>query len=108
MAHNLHGDIPQGDLDHADKLLEMESHFYANLHIYGPKKCAKLFICLAHDWYEMGDDDKGSELLSKADKICPTYFEKQIKLDIEEDPDFAYLVESLTEKILAIARSVLG
>ena len=51
---------------------------------------------------------EAKELLEKAEKICPGYFENQIKTDIDEDADFAYLVESLTHKILAVARSILS
>lgn len=108
MSHNLHGDVPAKHLELANDLLEMESHFNNNKNLYLPSEIAKVFTCCSHDWYDLGDDEKGSELLLKAEKACPGYFEKQINKDMEEDPDFAYLVESLKEKILAFARSVLG
>lgn len=108
MPHNLHGDIPKDHLELANKLLEQEDHFYDNLRIYGPESTAKVFVCCAHDWYDLGDDDKGSELLLKAEKVCPGYFENQINVHVKESPNFAYLVESLKEKLLAIARSVSG
>ena len=43
----------------------------------------------------------------KADRICPGYFENKIKDHIDQDPDFKLLVESLAEKILVVARSVI-
>ena len=107
MRHNLHGDIPKEDLELAEELLEMEAYFDAHLNEYAPDMVARIIVCLAHDYYEISDDEKGSELLEKADKICPGYFDNQIKSHIEDDSDFAYLVENLTRNILAIARSIM-
>jgi len=107
MGHNLHGDIPKEDLDLAEELLKMEAHFDENLELYGPAFSARVFCCLAHDYYEIGDDDKGYELLEKANKVCPGYFDNEIKAHIDEDPEFAHLVESLTHNILAVAKSVM-
>lgn len=108
MGHNLHGDVSTEDLRLAEEFLEMEAHFDQNVDHYLPHQVARIFVCLAHDWYELGDDEKGYDLLQKANKVCPRYFENQIKNDINEDSDFAYLIESLTNKILAVARSVMG
>lgn len=105
--HNLHGDISKADLELAEELLEMERHFYEHQEEYGPSMIARIYVCLAHDFYELGDDDKGSELLEKANKVCPGYFDNEIRAHIEEDPEFAYLVESLTQKILLLARSII-
>ena len=88
MAHNLHGDIPADDLKMAEELLEMETYFDNNASIYGPAKCAKMMVCCSHDWYVLGDDDKGRQLLEKADKICPGYFESRIKQDTKNGPQF--------------------
>jgi hypothetical protein len=107
MGHNLHGDIPIEDLELANELLAMEAHWEANQDLYGPAMGAKILVCISHDFYELGDDDKGSELLEKANKVCPGYFENEIKRHIDQDPEYAYLVESLTMKILAIAGSLM-
>lgn len=107
MKHNLHGDIPSEDLELAEELLLMEAHFDDHLAEYPNDMVARIFCCLAHDWYEVGDDEKGGELLERANKVCPGYFDNQIKNDIENDPEFARLVESLTYNILAIARSIM-
>jgi hypothetical protein len=107
MKHNLHGDISKDDLELAQELLEMEAHCEANLDLYGPAMAAKFFTCIAHDFYELGDDDKGSELLERANKVCPGYFDNQIKEHIEQSHEFKILVESLTQKILAIASSLM-
>jgi len=107
MKHNLHGDIPKEDIELAEELLEMEAHYLNNKDLYGNVTGAKIYTCLSHDWYELGDDDKGRELLEKAEKACPGYFENEISAHINEDPDFKHLVESLTEKILTVANSVM-
>lgn len=103
----LYGDIPVEDRELEKELLEMEAYFNTHLDVYPPEMIARVFVCLSHDYYEISDDQKGSELLEKADKICPGYFDNQIKDHIEEDPDFAYLVENLTRNILVLARSIM-
>lgn len=108
MSHNLHGDIPKEHLELAEDLLEMEKHFDDNPQLYDTETRARVYVCCAHDYLCMGDDDKASDLLVKADKVCPGYFQNQIKNHTKEDPNFAYLVDSLTEKLLAMARSFLG
>lgn len=107
MKHNLHGDVSEDDLEVAHELLEMEADFDANLDSFKPSIVARVFVCLSHDWYELGDDDKGGELLQKADKVCPGYFDNEIKADIDKDSDFARLVESLTAQILEVAHSIM-
>lgn len=108
MTNNLHGDVSSEDLELAAELQEMENHFNTHVDVYGPELCARTFTCLSHDWYVLGDDDKGRLLLEKADKVCPGYFDNQIKRDIKEDSDFEYLVGSLANQILAVARSIVG
>ena len=74
MAHNLHGDIPADHLELAEELEEMEEYFDTKPHGLEKSLHAKALVCISHDWYEMGDDEKGSELLEKAEKICPRIF----------------------------------
>jgi hypothetical protein len=106
--HNLFGDVSADDLKLAQELIEMETYFYEHLEDYGPSICARGLTCVAHDWYALDDDEKGSELLEKANEVCPGYFDNQINQDIENDPEFAYLVKSLTGKILILAKSIVG
>lgn len=102
MGHNLHGDVPKEDLIFAEELLEMERHFDIKSELYPDYMVARVFTALAHDWYEIGDDDKGGDLLEKANKVCPDYFSTRIKKDMEEDPEFDILVKSLTAHLWAI------
>ncbi len=108
MGHNLHGDISQEDRELAEELLRMENVIDLDGEVYGFPDCARMLVCLSHDWYDLGDDDKGRALLEKAEKICPGYFDNEIKMHIKEDPMYDYLVQSLAAKILAVARSIVG
>lgn len=105
--HNLHGDVSKQDLELAKELLEMEEFFDGRPDL--PKDIiAKMLVALAHDWFDIGDDDKGSALLEKASKVCPGYFDNEIKVHIEEDEMYAFLVNNLTSMILQVAKSVLS
>ena len=108
MAHNLHGDIPENHQELAKELEELEGYFDSKTDSFPPESMAKAYVCMASDWYSMGDDDKGSKLLDKAEKACPGYFNNQIHTHTYEDPDFDLLVKILTKNVLEIARSVLG
>jgi hypothetical protein len=107
MPHNLHGDIPESHKKLAKELLELESYFDSKEDAE-TFVIAKGYLCIAHDWYEMGDDDKGSDLLLKANEACPGYFDKEMHKQMVEDPDFDYLVKNLTGHILEIVRSIVG
>jgi hypothetical protein len=106
MGHNLYGDIPEDHRKLAKELLELEEWFDNHPEVE-PADRAKGMTCCAHDWYSMGDDDKGSELLIKANEICPGYFDNEMQVDVLKDPDFAVLVQSLHNLIFSIAKSVL-
>ena len=84
----------------------MEEYFETQIEVMGKPLYAKSQICLAHDWYEMGDDDKGSLLLERAEKVCPGYFTNEMYKHMDEDPLFDHLVKRLTSIILAIAGSI--
>ena len=103
----LYGDIPKEHLELAKDLLEMEAFFLENENIYPPAEIAKGLLCLSRDWYSIGDEDKGSELIEKASKICPGYFENEIGRHIEEDELYAVLVEDLATHIIEVAKSIL-
>lgn len=105
MNHNLHGDVPLEHREIAEKLLELEDYFTNKPNIISEIR-AKGFVCIAHDWYAMGDDDKGSLLLLKANDVCPKYFDNEMHTHIAADPDFDKLVKSLVGYIFDVAKSV--
>jgi hypothetical protein len=108
MAHNLHGDIPVEHIELAKELEELEITLDSMIPNMDKPLLAKGFVCIAHDFYEMGDDDKGSELLEKAEKVCPGYFENEMLKHAEEDELFDLVVLGITKNILAIAASLAG
>jgi hypothetical protein len=108
MAHNLHGDIPPDHVELAKELEEMEVKLDSVISNLDKSLYAKSMVCLAADWYGMGDDDKGSQLLEKADRACPGYFDNEMQNHIDEDELFSILVQQMTADILAIAGSLAG
>jgi hypothetical protein len=107
MRHNLHGDIPESHRMLIEELLVLEEYFDSKTENVTPAEKAKAYTCISHDWYSMGDDDKGSDLLIKASVVCPGYFENEMQVHIQEDPDFDMLVKSLYRCIFDIAKSVM-
>ena len=103
--HNLHGDIPEEHRELIKDLLEMEDYFDSKIDL-DPALVAKGTVCIAHDWYSMGDEDKGSDLLTKASKIYPGYFDGKINEHTEEDELYKKLVTSLTLIILETVKSI--
>lgn len=91
-----------GDISDADKRLaaelEKEEEYWniasASSH-YAKEIVAKAFVCLAHDWLEIGLEEKGTELIEKAERVCPGYFENTILLQTKSDEDFDILVKNI-------------
>ena len=63
---------------------------------------AMSYTCLAHDWYDIDLEEEGNRLLLKAEAICPGYFKETINQQTAANPNFAFLVERLTNKIVAL------
>lgn len=61
------------------------------------------YVCLAHDWFYLGDTDKGYALLSKAESTCPGYFENEMKKHVEEVEYFAPLIRNMAAHIAFMA-----
>ncbi len=90
----LHGDVPEGDREMAKKLQQMEIEMEAH-NTLSPQYTAQSYVCLAHDWYEMGQEEEGHRLLQKAEIACPDYFRKHMKTHTLENPVFELLVSRL-------------
>lgn len=106
MKPHLHGDIPPEHKRLVEELLELEAQFDHERLDHSPDVVAKAFVCMAHDYYHIGEDEYGGRLLEKADLACPGYFDNEIKKHIEEDGLYCMLVENLTADILDLIRSV--
>ena len=103
--HNLHGDIPQEHRDLIEELLKIEDNVDGNTKLE-PAIIAKSMICMAHDWYAMGDEDKGATLLEKAEKAYPGYFDHKIKEHTDADTAYRELVDRLGLIILRTLKSI--
>lgn len=66
---------------------------------------AKALTCLAHDWVQLGLEEKAHELLLKADKAFPGYHGAPMRHDMANDPDFALLGQSLALELAVAAFS---
>lgn len=66
---------------------------------------AKALTCLAHDWVQLGLEEKGHELLIKADKVFPGYHGAPMRYDMEQDPEFNILGRSLALELAIAALS---
>lgn len=101
----LYGDVPKEHIEIAKELEEFEIIMESKK--LKPELLAKGYVCMAHDYfYTISDDDKGGELLEKAEKVCPGYFDNQIKQQIKDDEIFEAIVSNLTLTILEIAKSI--
>lgn len=91
------GDVPEEHKKLAVNLEQMEQYFD------GAKVttdiAAKGFVCLAHDWFQIGVEDEGNRLLVKAERICPGYFKNVMVQQTLEDKEFSYLVKSLSVEL---------
>ena len=106
MPSRLHGDVPPEHIKLEEELLEMEDFFDSKKDFYDSSLISKAYVCLAHDYYSIGADEKGSELIEKAESICPGYFKNEIVDHINEDFTYKVLVENLATNIVGIARSI--
>lgn len=97
--------LTKQQLAHVANLEEMEEVFTAKDSVFVPVLVARALTCLAHDYVEMGLEEKGHELLLKADKIFPGYHGEQMKKDMDKDPEFAILVRSLSMELILAAVS---
>lgn len=66
---------------------------------------AKALTCLAHDWVQLGLEEKAHELLLKADKAFPGYHGAPMRYDMANDPDFDLLGRSLALELAIAALS---
>lgn len=107
----LYGDVSAKDQELVDELVEAEKYWdeqAASNKKYKKAIIAKAYVCLAHDWFDIGIDERGTELILKADTIYPGYFKKEIKEDMDNDPEFNNVVNNITAQLIFILVSGLG
>lgn len=90
----LHGDVPEEHKKLATELqrqeIDMEQHITLS-----PPYVAQAYVCLAHDWYDIEEQEEGHRLLEKAELVCPEYFRKHMQAHCLENPTFMKLVSQL-------------
>lgn len=107
MKHGLHGDVSPKDLELAEELIKLEI-LLDNKTIELPLDIlAKCYVCLANDWYALHDEETGSFILEKVNKIYPDYFKKIIQKHIKEDQEYAFLINKLSENILFVLKDTI-
>lgn len=94
------GDIPQQDLDHMIALDEAEKDT-ETCSLPNERK-AQIYVCLAHDWYEMDCEEEGNRLLLKADKVSPGYFKGPVIEHQLEDENFDVVVKRITLELVKL------
>lgn len=102
----LYGDVAEHEKELAIALEKQERVFDLSFNI--PKEeLARGYVCLAHDWYHIGDEDEGLRLLQKAENTSPGYFKVAMAKHCYENIDYEYLVRKLTAEIIYMLLSKL-
>lgn len=96
------GDISADDREWMEQLEEQEAFFDSKYDTSPLRILAKAYVCLAHDWYQLGLEEEGNRLLEKAEKFCPGYFKDLLPEDIKEDEMYDFLVKNLTSYIASL------
>ncbi len=97
----LYGDVPEDHHVLLRELETLEAWFKDHSDDVPILVAAKGFVCMSHDYYQIGLEEEGERMLKKANKICPSYFRGPILSHIQSDSDYAYLVGRMTEDDLA-------
>lgn len=95
------------DRAHSKALIEAEVETDADPTI-PPGKRAKIYVCYAHDWYQMDMDEEGGRLLLKADQVYPGYFKGLVIQHTKESKDFDKLVKNITLELTWMILTRLG
>ena len=105
--YKLYGDVPEEHKKIAKELEELEVHLEQSSKNIEPKKLAKCYVYLASDWFNVGLDENGTDLIDKASKCCPDYFVEQIRVDMETDATYRVVVEKMYKNMLFIVSDLI-
>lgn len=100
------GDVPVGDRKISKQLVEFEKEV-DNDDSYPNEKRAQLYVCMAHDWYDLNMEEDGDRLLLKAEAICPNYFRDHITPQMIENEKFEILIKRITAHLLRLLTGTL-
>lgn len=96
------GDISESDREWMKQLEEQEAFWDSKYDTAPLRILAKAYVCLAHDWYQLGVEEQGNSLLEKAESACPGYFKYLLPEDTKDDETYDFLVKNLTSSIASI------
>jgi hypothetical protein len=99
--------LSQEDKDLAQALKESEIEVDIDQYLPNERK-AQIYVCLAHDWYQIDMDEEGSRLLLKANRVFPGYFKTLVIQHSIEDENFDLIVKNLTLELAWMLLSRLG
>lgn len=97
--------LPKEHLELIANLEECEKAFLYDQIVRAPELVAQALTCLAHDYVQIGLEEKGHQLLLKADEIYPGYHKDKMVEHMAKDPDFNRLVISLGNELILVALS---
>lgn len=97
----LSGDVSAEDRELATQLILLETKVDADKS-YANEHKARIYTCLAHDWYQLAAEEEGNRLLLKAEKVCPGYFKGPVIEHQKEDADYDFLVKNLTHTLILL------
>lgn len=93
------GDVPPEKQELAYKLTETERQINEKAGIPLDRK-AQMYVCLAHDWYQVDMEEEGNRLLAKAESVYPGYFRDVMIKHTVESKDFDKLVKNLSIELV--------
>lgn len=93
------GDIPAEKRELAQALTDTEKQVDGD-EGYPAERKAQIYVCFAHDWYQLDMEEEGNRLLLKAEKVCPGYFKGPVIQHQKEDPNFDIVIKNLTLELL--------
>lgn len=99
--------FPQEHLALIVNLEEMEKVMLDKIPNLAPELVAQGLTCLAHDWIDIGLEEKGHQLLIKADQIYPGYHKDKMQEHMKADPDFDRLIRQMGQELIIIALSTM-
>lgn len=87
------------ELDDFERLVDNDQ--YAN------ERKAQMYVCMAHDWYQMDMEEEGNRLLMKAERICPGYFVGPMIEHQRENDGFDTVIRNLKFELNRLLASTL-
>lgn len=99
---NFSGDIPKSHLKLIEGLKSHEKWLNENLDKTPVLVYSQCMVCLAYDYIDIDMEEKGEELLLRANKLCPGYFKGPIYSHMKTSPDFNHLMELFVKHTIGL------